>query len=265
MERGGEGHVTDRFRLTYLKSTVLEKPDSEEPLSSYDDPKMARSPSLPADDNLPETLSSETILKQAKADLKHPDPKVRVLAIRYYLEKSYPAIPVSILQEILSDPDAEVRAEALRSLIKFRSPIVSPLLKKYLKDNDPSVRIAALRGMFQHQEKLELNILLQFLSDESTWVRRKVATLLGWSQVEGALPILMEMSRDRDSMVRKAALFSLATLYPDESENRLIEAMTDSDASLRKWAKSTLERIVARSLKEKSVSFKTRLRTKKYL
>ncbi|HUL38023.1 MAG TPA: HEAT repeat domain-containing protein [Thermodesulfobacteriota bacterium] len=250
--------MTDRFRLTYLKSTDLGKPDFEESFSSHDQPKMARSPSLPVDDNPPETLSSETILKQAKADLKHPDPKVRVLAIRYYLEKSYPAIPISILQEILSDPDAEVRAEALRCLIKFRNPIVAPLLKKYLKDNDPRVRIATLRAMFQHQEKLDLNVLLQFLSDESTWVRRKIATLLGWSQVEGALPILMEMSRDPDPMVRKAALFSLATLYPDEGENRLIEAMTDSDTGLRKWAKVTLERIVARPLKKRTASLSKR-------
>jgi HEAT repeat protein len=244
--------------LTYLKSTPLEKRDFEESFSSHDDKKMASSPSLPADSNLPETFSSQTILKQAKADLRHSDPKVRVLAIRYYLEKSYPAIPISLLQEILSDRDPEVRAEALRSLIKFRSPIVSPLLKKHLKDNDPSVRIAVLRGMFQYQGKIDQNILLQFLSDESSWVRRKVATLLGWTQIEGALPILMEMSRDPDSMVRKAALFSLATLYPDESENLLMEAMTDSDIGLRKWAKMTLERIAARPLKRRTASLSKR-------
>jgi len=250
--------VADRFRLAYLKSTGLEKTDLEESFSSHDDEKMASSPPLPANYNLPETLSSETILKQAKTDLKHPDPKVRVLAIRYYLEKSYPAIPVSLLQEILSDRDPEVMAEALRSLIKFRSPVVSPLLKKHLRDDDPGVRIAALRGMFQYQEKIDLNILLQFLSDDSTWVRRKVATLLGWTQIEGALPILMEMSRDPDSMVRKAALFSLTSLYPDESENRLMEAMTDSDIGLRKWAKMTLERIVARPLKKRTASLSKR-------
>ena len=106
-----------------------------------------------AESMTPETFSSQTILKQAKADLKHPDPKVRILAIKYYLEKSYPSIPMSLLQEILSDRDPEVRAQALHSLIQFRSPIVSPLLKKYLKDNDPRVRMAALRGMFQYQGK----------------------------------------------------------------------------------------------------------------
>jgi len=258
--------VADRFRLIYLKSTGLEKSDFNESFSSHENKKMAapsRYESIPTSSssessrtdteyNIPKTFSSEAILKQAKADLKHPDPKVRILAIKYYLEKSYPSIPMSLLQEILSDRDPDVRAQALRSLIKFRSSIVSPFLKKHLKDSDPKVRIVALRGMFQCQEKIDLNILLQFLSDESSLVRRKVATLLGWTQMESALPILMEMTRDQDSMVRRAALFSMATLYPDESESRLMEAMADSDPSLRKWVKMTLEKIVARPLKRRT-------------
>jgi HEAT repeat protein len=243
--------------LTYLKSPGLEKGFQESSLS-YGNEKMA-SPSISSPgDHIPETLSSEAVLKQAKADLGHPDPQVRILAIRYYLEKSYPSIPLSLLQEILSDRDPGVRAQALRSLVKFRSPILSPLLKKYIKDSDAGVRIAALRGMFQFQEKIDLNIFLQFLSDESTWVRRKVATLLGWGQIEGALPILKELSRDVHSMVRRAALFSLATLYPDESENLLIEAMTDPDLELRKWAKTTLEKILTRPSKGKTASFSNR-------
>lgn len=256
MER--EDNVADRFRLNYLKSTGLERSDFDESFLSHHNRKMTSPPSPPPEYNIPETFSSEAILKQAKVDLKHPDPQVRILAIKYYLEKSYPSIPVALLQEILSDRDPDVRTEALRSLIKFRSPIVSPLLKKYLKDIDPRVRIAALRGMFQYQEKIDLNIFLQFLSDESTWVRRKVATLLGWTQIEGVLPILVELSRDQDPMVRRAALFSLATLYPDESENRLMETMTDSDPGLRKWAKMTLEKIVARPLKRKTASLTNR-------
>ncbi len=264
--------MTDRFRLIYLKSTEQEKSDSHESFSSHDDHKMGNPPSFSSESlpdrqagtradtkyNTPEPLSSETILKQAKADLKHPDPKVRIFAIEYYLEKSYPLIPMSLLQEILSDRDPEVRVQVLRSLIKFRSPIVSPFLKKYLKDSDPKVRIAALRGMFQYQEKIDLNLFLQFLSDESSWVRRKVATLLGWTQIGGALPILMELSRDQDSMVRKAALLSLVTLYPDESQSRLMEAMVDSDPDLRKWVKMSLEKVVAKPLKRKMVSLTNR-------
>jgi HEAT repeat protein len=248
----------DRFRLSYLKSTGLERSEFDESFS-YNDPGKTTNPPSPCPEfNMPETFSSEAILKQATADLKNPDSKIRILAIKYYLEKSYPSIPLSLLQEILSDRDPDVRAEALRSLIKFRSPIVSPLLKKHLKDSDPRVRIAVLRGMLQYQEKVDLNILLQSLSDESTWVRRKVATVLGWTQREGALPILIEFSKDQDPKVRRAALFSLVTLYPDESEDRLMGAMTDSDPGLRKWAKTTLEKIAAEPLKRKTASLTKR-------
>jgi HEAT repeat protein len=249
--------MADRFRLIYLKSPGLEESDFNESSSSRDDRRMISQTSPLPEYDLPGTFSSETILKQARADLKHPDPKVRILAIKYYLGKSYPSIPLSLLQEFLSDQEPEVRAEALRCLIKFRSPIISSLLKKHLKDSDPKVRMTALRGMFQYQEKIDLNILLQFLSDESTWVRRKVATLLGWAQIEGALPILMELSRDQDAVVRKAALFSLSVLYPDESENRLMEAMTDSDPGLRRWARMTLEEIAARPLKRRGASIRS--------
>jgi HEAT repeat protein len=249
---GGEDSVADRFRLAYLKSTGFERSDfpaSFSPPDSDDTGKAAGALSPLPECHFSETFSSEAILKQAKADLKNPDAKIRILATKYYLEKSYPSIPLSVLQEILSDQDPNVRVEALQSLIKFRGSIVSPLLKKYLKDNDPRVRIAALRGMFQHHGKIDSNILLQCLSDESTWVRRKVATLLGWTQIEGALPALVELSRDRDPMVRKAALFSLTTVYPDESEDRLMEAMADSDQGLREWVKMTLEKIAATPLK----------------
>jgi HEAT repeat protein len=238
--------------MAYLKSTGFERTDFAEsfsPPDPGDTGKVAGALSLP-EFHFSGTFSSEAILKQAKADLKNPDPKVRILATKYYLEKSYPSIPLSVLQEILSDQDPNVRVEALQSLIKFRGSIVSPLLKKYLKDNDPRVRIAALRGMFRYQEKIDSNILLQCLSDESTWVRRKVATLLGWTQTEGSLAVLVELSKDRDPMVRRAALFSLTTLYPDESEDRLMEAMTDSDQGLRDWVKMTLEKIAATPLKK---------------
>jgi HEAT repeat protein len=240
--------------LAYLKSPGPERAGYAESFSSHDPGDTGKT--LDASSPLPEPTvfepSSAAILKQAKTDLKSPDSKVRILAIKYYLEKSYPSIPLSVLQEILSDRDPNVRAEALQSLIKFRSTIISPLLKKYLRDSDPRVRIIALRGMFQYPEKVDSNILLQCLSDESTWVRRKVATLLGWTQIQGALPVLVELSKDHDPMVRKAALFSLTTVYPDESEDRLMEAMTDSDQALRKWAKMTLEKMAARPLKRKT-------------
>lgn len=253
------GKVADRFRLIYLKSTEQEDSGFHQPISSHDEKKMAIPPSPPARFNIPETFSSEAILRQAEADMKHPDPKVRIFGIKFYIEKKYPSLSVSVLQEILSDSDPDIRAQALRSLIQFRSPIVSPFFKKYLKDSSPKVRIEALRGVFQYKEKIDLNLLLQFLSDESSRVRQKVATLLGWTSIEGSLPILIELAKDPDSIVKKAALFSLTALYPEESENRLMEAMADSDPHLRKWIKMTLEELGDRPLKKRITSPMSRI------
>lgn len=233
-----EGSARDRFRLIYLKSTGSEKPAFNEPALSEDSrQRVTPSSSYPASG----TFSSQTQLEQAKADLKHPDPELRQLAIDY-LEKVDPSVATPLLQETLSDRIPDVRARAILALVKFKDPGISPLLRKYLKDGSPKVKIAALRGIFQFGEGVDLNILFQLMSDESPQVRRKMATLLGWTPIEGVLPILVELSKDPEVKVRKAALFSLIALYPEESEEQLIKGMADPDPHLRKWAKRALEK-----------------------
>jgi HEAT repeat protein len=232
--------VADGFRLIYLKSTDSEKPSLEESPSLRQGEKNFI-PTPPPPDEFREVYSSRTILNQAKEDLNHPDPRVRVVAIQY-VGRIDSSIAIPLLQEKLSDQDLEVRIQALRSLIQFRDPAIGPLLKKYVKDREPLIRITALRGMFLWSEKIDKNLLLQFLSDESSWVRRKVATLLGWTPLEGAFPILMQLSKDPDSEVRKAALSSLTNLYPEESETRFMGVLTDKDPNLRTWARRHLEK-----------------------
>jgi len=143
--------VTDRFRLIYLKSTELEKdcPDKKRPF--YEEKSNRSSASLK--NPTPKSHITREILRQAKADLKHPDPKVRILAVKFYLEQSHLSIAMPLLQEILSDSDSGVRAEALSTLITFGNPIVSPFLKKHLRDPDPEVSMVALRGMFQFKRR----------------------------------------------------------------------------------------------------------------
>lgn len=238
----------DRFRLIFLKSTDVEKSKGDEPPSFHASEEIPRGDSPSTESRITGTFSTQTILKQAHADLEHPDPKARILAIRY-LENSDPSITLPLLQEVFLDKDPEVRIQALSSLIKFKDSNIFPLLKKSLRDKDPRVRLLAIRGVFRKEEKIDLNLLLQFLSDESPWVRRKLATLLGWSQNEGVFPILTELCKDEDAGVRKAALFSLTTLYPEESEDRLLGAMADSDPDIRKWARGTLEKMAARPRK----------------
>jgi HEAT repeat protein len=245
--------VSDRFRLIYLKSTDLEKSKRDEPPSFHTPEEIPRNDFPSTESMMAGTYSTQAILKQAHADLEHPDPKTRILAIRY-LENSDPAITLPLLQEVLFDKDPEVRIQALASVIKFKDSNTLPLLKKSLRDQDPRVRLLAIRGMFRMEGNIDLNILLQSLSDESPWVRRRLATLLGWGEHEGVFPIIMELCKDADAAVRRAALFSLTTLYPEECENRLVEAMTDSDPDIRKWAREALETMATRPRKGNKAS-----------
>lgn len=244
--------MAESFRLLYLKSADFEKPPFVESSPSFKDELDSERSLSTSEYPLPENFSSREVLKQAKADLKHPDPKVRILAVQYYLEKSNLSITLPDLQEILEDEDPGVRAQALASLIKFGNPVVSPFLKRHLKDVDHRVRMIALRGIFQLKEKIDSNLLKQFTSDDSPWVRRKMATLLGWREVEGGLPLLVEMAKDREPMVRKAALSSLLILYPEEGENRMLEAMADPDKEVRKWVRDQLNRMLQRPLRRNS-------------
>ncbi len=239
--------MAERFRLIYLKSPVTEEYPSEEPHpkesklnQDIETPKISK--------NIEELYSFQIILNQAKADLKHPDPNVKILAIKF-LEKSQPFVSIPLLEEILNDQNPGVRAHALNALIKFKPPKIQQFLKKYLRDNAPEVRLTALRGIFHVFEEIDLNLFMQLLDDESPIVRQKLATLLGWTQIKGILPILAELSKDKDPNVRKAALFSLLTQYPEESEERILNALNDPDTEIRSWAKAMIEKIIKTPIK----------------
>jgi len=244
--------VVDRFRLIYLKSPKIEDSLSEEHFLGEKEEKKDFKISKTSKEYYNESYSFEIILNQAKADLKHPDPKVRILAVRF-LSKCEPSIAIPFLVGILNDEASDIRAYALDALIRFKAPNILNIIRKFLKDNDPEVRITALRGIFQMAEHIELNLLMQFLDDESPIVRKKLATLLGWTQIKGVLPILVELVKDKDSKVRKAALSSLITQYPEEGEEKILEAIADPDPDLRFWAKEMMEKILKKPIKREKI------------
>jgi len=246
--------VGDRFRLIYLKSTDLEKSKTDEPPSFYASEEIPGDDSRSTESMIVGTFSTQAILKQAHADLEHPDPKARILAIRY-LEQSDPSIILpSSSESLIWQGIQRLESRRLPPWSNWKIQISCPYSKSLLGIRTREWGFLPYGACSRMGEKIDLNIFLQFLSDESPWVRRRLATLLGWGQHEGVFPIVMELCKDADAGVRKAALFSLTTLYPEECENRLVEAMTDPDPDIRKWARGTLERIAAMPRKGNRVS-----------
>lgn len=239
--------MSERFRLIYLKSPKTEESSSDDfspeskkvkDLESSETPKTSQS-----------LFSFEIIINQAKKDLKHPDPNVRILAIKF-LKKCEPTISIPLIENVLNDPNPDVRNHCLKALVELKDPNLINKLKKCLRDEDPMVRVTALRGIFQIYENIDINILMQILDDESPFVRQKIATLLGWNHIKGILPILVELSKDKDPKVRKSALFSLIAQYPEECEERILKAIYDPDPELKGWAKEMIEKLIAKPIKK---------------
>lgn len=234
--------MSERFRLIYLKSPTAEESSSEDfsPESKKTSETSKTSQSL---------FSFEIIINQAKKDLKHPESNVRILAIRF-LKKCEPTVSIPLIENVLNDPNPDVRNHCLKALIELKDPNLINKLKKCLRDKNPMVRVTALRGFFQIYENIDINILMQILDDESPFVRQKIATLLGWNHIKGILPILVELSKDKDPKVRKSALFSLITQYPEECEERILKALYDPDPGLKGWVKEMIEKLIAKPIKK---------------
>jgi HEAT repeat protein len=239
--------------LIYLKSTELEKSVFDEPLSPSGITPVSAVPAPCGDVKSSESFSGQAGLKQAKEDLGHPDPRMRMMAARF-LERADAAIAVPLLKETLSDRDPRIRTEGLRILAAHtENPALHALFQACLKDEDFRVRIAALRAIFKSRMRLDLPGLLALSGDASALVRRKLATLLGWTRDEGTLEILSVLSKDPDPKVKQAALASLLALDPYSCENRLMQAMEDPDPQVRRWAKDALEKRIAKTLTRRNI------------
>lgn len=164
--------------------------------------------------------SASSVLPQVAAYLKSPDYAAEAaLALSVMGPEAF-----TPLTDALSNPDAEVRKEAVRSLGKLqeRAPLdadqVIPPLLDALADRDPGVRTIAatyLGIIHQHGEDV-VPALVEMLKDESPEVRTAAATALGsfGAAATSALPALRRAAGDKNEDVAREAGLSLVKLQP---------------------------------------------------
>jgi len=78
-------------------------------------------------------------------DLQDPDPKQRTRAARDLADRGAPAIPQ--LQSLLSDPELDVRLEAVKSIVAIGTQHSLDPLIQATRDNDPEIQIRATDGL----------------------------------------------------------------------------------------------------------------------
>lgn len=173
------------------------------------------------------------------AQLKSPEDKTRMLAVRALGQGAYPP-GLDALIEALKDKDPKVRLAAAEGLQNFGEPKALDALKVAAADQDPRVRKEA-ETYFQEQKRLEdyrkiykdPNRIVTWTMDKNAVKRADAAIALGVAGAERAEGNLARMLlHDADEEVRLAAAWSLVLMASERAEAALKKA-AESDKSER--------------------------------
>jgi quinoprotein glucose dehydrogenase len=122
----------------------------------------------------------------------------------------------SEIEPLLSDGDAEVRAQAAKVIGNLRDWHYQATLVSLLRDESPRVRFFAALGLGKLGKKESLPPLLEFLRANGGEDRMlQHAGIMGLTGI-GDVPALVELKNDRSEAVRMAAVVALRKLKSAE-------------------------------------------------
>ncbi len=167
----------------------------------------------------------------------------------------YDPVYLNIVQEMLEDPDLEVRTHALIPLLRSKDAssyeIAKQNLAEMLHDPNPKQRARAIRVLGNTQEHDYIIQITQALTDQSDEVRLEAA-LTFESLLKKRLPkditalVLEHMSNQVDDpveRVRISALIVLGKINHECSIKVFLKALTDDSPQVRTTAVDTLAQV----------------------
>ncbi|MBN2548239.1 MAG: HEAT repeat domain-containing protein [Anaerolineales bacterium] len=164
------------------------------------------------------------------------------------LAGEHPDQVLAALQPLLTDPQADQRWWALRTLAAvdhpgetFRSQ-VSSWLAQALADPDASVRQCAALGLRLHPEPAAIGALMHALGDTDQLAASLAADALA-AIGSPAVPDLLEVLRIGSPSVRLRAVRALAEIRDPRAIPGLYAALDEDSALLEYWASLGLERM----------------------
>jgi HEAT repeat protein len=173
-----------------------------------------------------------------------PDPEVRLAVADGALAVRLPDAG-SRVSKWLSDPDARVREAAAEVLAIFRDPGSVPGLGRALEDSEASVRAAAALALGNSRSPDAASFLLGHLDDADPEVRHAViAALEDLGDVRAVVPLIGRIQEQRAALRRQAA-DALGSLGNERAISALIVALGDGDAGVRAAAASALGKLRA--------------------
>ncbi len=156
--------------------------------------------------------------------LRHDDPKIRLATLRA-LHRAHRGDAVSLVQETLSDNDAEVRAEALRTLSLLSESGRPEIMLPRLKDPDPRLRSTAVVCLMQLDDpelrKEAESVLDDLRSDADPSARKAAARALGVVLGESTHYSLLQLLSDADVEVAREAIASVRLRADNKEDLRI--------------------------------------------
>jgi HEAT repeat protein len=162
--------------------------------------------------------------------------------------------PLDLIQALLDAVAAGDDAQAERAAAAFASqPFVLPALRPLLSDPSADRRWWAVRSLALIGGAEAERLLIERLTDEDAPTRCAAALALGQLHAASALPHLLVALGDASGWVRDSAADALS-MIGDASLPGLVEAMSDARDPIRVRATRATCRIVGPALKGKTLN-----------
>jgi HEAT repeat protein len=150
-------------------------------------------------------------------------------------------IGLTALQPLAADPDANVRAAAIRACAKIAAYQAVPVLKRALSDSSAAVRVAAVIALGSLRSRANLGLLTGMLADGDDDVRATTVFWLAELKDPSVVETLVRSAKtDSAAGVRAIALTALKKFRSSNTEKVLQEALSDRSHEVRVAASAVI-------------------------
>ncbi len=178
---------------------------------------------------------------------RDPDAEVRAAALRALgeLDARYARHELGPIVAALADGDSGVRAAALQALAVLQpslTPTLTATIEHLLDDADLAVRLqAAITLAKSEQTERALLTLDRLLLDPDPVTRARTLEALGEIRTGFDLAPLLNALQDPVIRVRRAACHALAKVQREQAIGPLVDRLNDADSSVREAAAQALQ------------------------
>lgn len=173
--------------------------------------------------------------------LADPLPEIRAGALQVLRRdgvKGEDALP--LVAPLVTDPDPEVRLEAVRSLDFFKGEAHAGQVVPLLADPDPNVRVEAANFSKRFLKPAAAGALFALFEHPDPSVRQQAAWLAGSLGDPASAVKVVPLLKDGDVMTRYNALFALAELKAASAVPEILPLLSDKDVDVQMAVMSVL-------------------------